>query len=250
MFVPNSSYFYYCSNKNPYENIKQEIEIYHAEQVSKAHLKITFWKIFKHKQLTLNLMCMSIIYFICGMGYYGVSQYIGKMSGDIHMNVAISGALLLPGTIAAIFLLKILNRRTFLISTNLLSGIFMLTVVSFPKSWNWGRVVFACICNCFYFMSFIIVFLYGVELFPTSTRNSALGFLSFLSRVGQIVAPPINSLPEMISGGIFGIAAILGAIACYPLPETKNTELPSSLEDTEVMSRRRTLREEQIVIPN
>lgn len=188
----------------------------------------------------MNLGCMSVVFFVCGMGYYGVSQYIGLMSGNIHINVAISGTLLIPGTITAFFLLKIFKRRTFLMATMFLSGITMITVICIPAHMNFCRVVVACICNCFFFISFIIVFLFGVELFPTTIRNSVLGFLSFISRVGQIVAPQINSLPATASGGIFGAMAIIGSLLCYPLPETKNTELPSSLEDTKNFTRRLT----------
>lgn len=181
---------------------------------------------------------MSIIYFVCGMGYYGVSQYIGKMSGDIHLNVALSGALLIPGTITAAFLLQILRRRFFLMATNFLSGTFMIIVIIIPEHAATARVLTACICNTFFFISFIIVFLYGVELFPTSVRNSVLGFLSVLSRVGQICAPPINALPQVVSGTIFGLMAILGGLLCLPLPETKNVELPSSLEDSKNLPRK------------
>ncbi|XP_031762963.2 solute carrier family 22 member 1-like [Galleria mellonella] len=225
-------------NRTSFEIIKEEIEAFHATEANRNRRKIKFWQIFKHRRLLQNLGCMSLIYFVCGMGYYGVSQYIGKMSGDIHANVAISGALLLPGTISAIFLLKILKRRTFLMSTNFLSGFFMIIVICIPNHLAWVRVVFACIGNCFFFISFIIVFLYGVELFPTSVRNSVLGFLSVLSRLGQIVAPFVNSLPELQSGIIFGIMAIFGALLCYPLPETKHAELPSSLEDSKTLHRK------------
>lgn len=191
---------------------------------------------------------MSVIYFLCGMGYYGVSQYIGKMSGDIHANVAISGALLLPGIIAAIFLLKLLNRRTFLISTIFLSGVFMIVTICVPFHLNLIRVVIACICNCFFFMSFLIGFLFAVELFPTPVRNSVLGFLSVSSRVGQIIAPLINALPENVSGAVFGVFALSGTVFCYLLPETKDTELPSSLDDTKTLTRRRTTHAANVAI--
>ncbi|CAK1551537.1 unnamed protein product [Leptosia nina] len=149
-------------NGRPCENIQNEIEEYLSHRSERAKKKIKFWHIFRHKQLSLNLGCMSVIYFLCGMGYYGVSQYIGKMS----------------------------------------------------------------------------------ELFPTSVRNSVLGFLSVLSRVGQISAPLINSLSETTSGLIFGVLALLGTVLCYFLPETKNSELPSSLDDTNTLTRRRTILKE------
>ncbi|XP_045492490.1 solute carrier family 22 member 8-like [Colias croceus] len=231
-------------NGKPCENIKEEIEQYLAHQSNKSQRKMKFWQIFKHKKLTINLGCMSVIYFLCGMGYYGVSQYIGKMSGDIYVNVAVSGFLLLPGTLSSIFLLQWLSRRTFLMLTIFFSGFFMILVVCMPIKLLWLRVVLACICNCFFFMSFIIVFLYSVELFPTSVRNSTLGFLSVLSRIGQITAPLINSLSETASGSVFGALALLGTILCCILPETKNAELPSSLDDTRTLTRRKTRLEE------
>ncbi|XP_045764037.1 organic cation transporter protein-like [Maniola jurtina] len=219
------------------ENIRNQIKEYHANHSPKARRRIKIWHVFCHKKLGLNFFYMSVIYFLCGMGYYGVSQYIGKMSGDIHVNVAISGAMLLPGTIAAVFLLKLLNRRTFLMSTIFLSGLFMIIVICVPFHYNWGRVLIACICNCFFFVSFIIVFLFGVELFPTSIRNSVLGILSVISRVGQITAPSINALSENASGAVFGVLALVGTLFCFLLPETKDTELPSSLDDTKILTR-------------
>lgn len=191
---------------------------------------------------------MSVIYFLCGMGYYGVSQLIGKMSGDIHVNVAISGILLLPGTVVTIFLLKLLNRRTFLMSTIFLSGMFIIITACISSNLHWVRVSFACVCNSLFSMSFMIVLLYSVELFPTSIRNSVLGILSVLSRLGQISAPPINALSENIAGAIFGVLALTGTIFCYLLPETKDTELPSSLDDTKTLTRRKTQLEPDITI--
>lgn len=182
---------------------------------------------------------MAVIYFLCGISYYGVSQYIGNMSGSIHTNVALSGALLLPGTIAELLLLKLLPRRIFLMGTNFLSGFFMLIVIFIPAHLSLLRVIIACVCNCFFFMSFIIVFLYSVELFPTSIRNSVLGFLSVISRIGQIIAPQVNVLSESASGTIYGVMAIFGTMVCYLLPETKNTELPSSLDDSKSLSRKK-----------
>lgn len=236
--MTNCNYSTCFSNRGSCETIRAEIEAYFAEIKNRKEHRIKFYEIFKYKKQCMNLGCMSIIYFVCGMGYYGVSQFIGKMSGNIHLNVAISGALLLPGTIASVFLLQWFARRPLLIATNFLSGLFMIIVISFSENFPWVRVIVACICNCFFFMSFITVFLYGVELFPTSVRNSVLGFLSLLSRSGQIVAPQVNAFSPTVAGGIFASLAILGALATFPLPETKNTELPSTLEDSNTLTRK------------
>lgn len=182
---------------------------------------------------------MAVVYFVCGMGYYGVSQFIGEMSGDIHLNVLISGISLVPGTILCMFLLKLMGRRPLLIMELFCSGVFMICVVLIPQSYAWFRVVFACICNSFFFMAFIVSFLYGVEMFPTSVRNAILGTLSMVSRIGQIAAPPINSLSEFTAAIFFGIMAIVGGALCFLLPETKGIELPSTLEETKRISKQK-----------
>lgn len=219
-------------------SIKEEFEEYlQSEQINSAHVK--FFQIFKHKKLVVNFSCMAVIYFVCGMGYYGVSQFIGEMSGDIHLNVFISGVSLVPGTIMCMFLLKLMGRRPLLMMALLCSGVFMISVVLIPASYAWCRVLFACVCNAFFFMAFIISFLYGVEMFPTSVRNSILGALSMVSRIGQIAAPPINSLSEFTAAIFFGIMAMLGGALCCMLPETKGIELPSTLEETKRISKQR-----------
>ncbi|KAI5643546.1 sugar transporter domain-containing protein [Phthorimaea operculella] len=231
------------------ETMEEEVIAFkEARNKAGAH-EVKFLEIFKHKGLTLNFVCMAVNYFVCGMGYYGVSQFIGMLGGDIHLNVAISALMTLPGTIACVFLLPIFSRRNFLIVTNICAGVFMLAVVCTPERMNWLKVAFACVSNCFFFMSFIIIFLYGVELFPTSIRNSVLGVLSVLSRIGQILVPPINSLSQTAAGAIFGVMAIIGALLCIPLPETKNSELPSTLEDTKVINQKRLSQLSNIVSP-
>ncbi|XP_053600448.1 solute carrier family 22 member 1-like [Plodia interpunctella] len=222
-------------NKEPNPSMKPELEAFRASMTSNT--KVTFWEIFKHKRLTINFVCMAYIYFVCGMGFYGVSQYIGHMSGDIHKNVALSGLLLIPGTCIALLLIKVLSRRQFLMLTSLISGVFIIIVVFLNEDLNLLKVIFACICNSGFYLSFLVAFLYGVELFPTSIRSSALGTLSTISRIGQIVAPQINTLSPFAAALTFGIMAIIGTALCIPLPETKNVELPSTVEDTKIQDK-------------
>lgn len=207
------------------------MEAYRAAHTGTSTKKTKFLDIFKYRQLIINFSCMGVNYFACGMGYYGVTQYIGKMSGNIHLNVILSGAMLIMATLSCVVLLHYLSRKTFLMITSFVSGsILLIVVLVIPEDVKLLRVVCACIGNCFYFMSFIIVFLYGVELFPTSVRNSVLGVLSVMSRGGQILAPVINEFSGKVAGCVFGGLAILGGFLCIPLPETKNKELPSNLE--------------------
>ncbi|CAB3221753.1 unnamed protein product [Arctia plantaginis] len=92
--------------------------------------------------------------------------------------------------------------------------------------------------SAIYLICGMVIFLYGVELFPTGVRNSVLGVLSVLSRIGMIIAPPVNSLHQTVAGTIFGVSAILGALLCYPLPETKYVALPSTMDHSRALHRK------------
>ncbi|CAB3241227.1 unnamed protein product [Arctia plantaginis] len=189
------------NNTSTSDNIQIEMEQYRAALPKTARNKENFFQIFKYKKLLVNFLSMSAIYLICGMGYYGVSQYIGRMSGDIHC-------------------------------------IFMLAVIFISPDMKITKMVLASCSNTCFFISFIVIFLYGVELFPTGVRNSVLGVLSVLSRIGMIIAPPVNSLHQTVAGTIFGVSAILGAVLCYPLPETKYVALPSTMDHSRALHRK------------
>ncbi|XP_063636059.1 solute carrier family 22 member 1-like [Cydia splendana] len=219
-------------NKKPDSTISADIDAYYYSTQGTQQEKIQLYHIFKYRKATINLLCMAYMYLVCGMGYYGVSQYISKMSGKVHVNIAISAVLVMPGTFISVFLLNKIGRKPFLLSSILLAGIFMLVTVLVPSNFEpaWLKVLFACISNCFFFMAFIVVFLYGVELFPTQIRNSALGVLSLLSRAGMMIAPQINNLNPTVAGYVFAALALIGGVLTICLPETKNRELPSTLQ--------------------
>ncbi|XP_063530720.1 organic cation transporter protein-like [Cydia strobilella] len=221
-------------NKTPYDTVRAEIETYLSSQSDIKTENMKFYHIFKYRSHTKNFFLMAYLYFVCGLCYYGVSQFIGKMSPQVHKNTVINGALLMLGTIVSMFVVNRFGRRPFLRTTMFLAGVFMLIVVCVPVTFNpsWIRTMFAGLSSSCYYMSFIVIFLYGVELFPTNIRSSTLGVLSLVSRFGQVISPQINALSNTAAACTFGISALIGALLTFLLPETRGVALPSSLEDS------------------
>ena len=89
--------------------------------------------------------------------------------------------------------------------------------------------------------SFSMVFVYAVEIFPTSVRNVGLGSSSTWSRVGGVVAPYIGrELGKQSPAApfiIFGITSILAAVLSLLLPETKNVPLPDTIHEGEIFNK-------------
>ena len=70
-------------------------------------------------------------------------------------------------------------------------------------------------------------------MFPTSVRNTALGFCSLFSRFGGVLAPLLtnSNLPGIYT--IFGLTGVFSGLAGFFLPETKGKTLPESIIEAE-----------------
>lgn len=74
---------------------------------------------------------------VCGMGLFGISQYIGQVGGDIFINFAVSGAIQIPGNFVAWWAMNSLGRRITLICSNSITGVaclFLIIVSNRKKS--------------------------------------------------------------------------------------------------------------------
>ncbi|KAG8034523.1 hypothetical protein G9C98_007599 [Cotesia typhae] len=152
---------------------------------------------------TTNMRIKSLAIFfnwaVCGMGLFGMTQYIGQVGGDIFVNFAVSGATQIPDL-------------------------------------AWLRLILACFGIVGMSVSFTTVYLFSGELFPTVVRNIGVGTSSMCARIGSMVAPFVVSL-SLVRGFlpplIFGTFPLIGAGLALFLPETNGCQLPETLQDGE-----------------
>lgn len=83
-------------NKLPTENIRDNLETVQASKSSQI-AKGGFLDLFRTSNLRTKTICMNFNWFVCGMCFFGVSQYVGETGGNIFLNVAISAGFELPG---------------------------------------------------------------------------------------------------------------------------------------------------------
>lgn len=175
-------------------------------------------------------MCFN--WFVCGLSFFGVAQYIGQSDGNIFVNVAVSAALELPGTLLCMYTMKRFGRKRTLIASNTLGGGCMLLVAIFPTA----QVPLACVALVGMSISFPTVYLYAGELFPTVVRNVGIGTASMIARIGSMVAPFLLSTKVysfIFPPIILGVIPIIGALLVLLLPETCGQPLPATIEDAE-----------------
>jgi MFS family permease len=84
-----------CNNL-PTENIRGELETI-SKTKTEAVARGNFLDLFRTRNMLVKTVCMNFNWFVCGMCFFGVSQYVGETGGNIFKNVAISACFELPG---------------------------------------------------------------------------------------------------------------------------------------------------------
>lgn len=117
-------------------------------------------------------LCMCFNWLICGLGFFGLAQYVGQTVGNIYTNVAISAVMGLPGTLFCIYTMRRFGRKKSMIYANALVGISMLSIAFVPATAPEGIIALSSIGIVGVTVSFPTAYLYASELFPTGEFGS------------------------------------------------------------------------------
>lgn len=178
------------ANNLPTENIHkdllalQKVSTTNDDNNSKGNI----WHLFRTPNMRTKTICMCFNWFVCGLTFFGVAQYVGHAGGDIFSNVAISAALEMPGSILSIYTMKRFGRKKTLIGANCLAGFSLILIAFLPSNQTSIIVTLASMGIIGMSFSFPTVYLYAGELFPTVVRNIGLGTSSMVARIGSMVS--------------------------------------------------------------
>ena len=134
--------------------------------------------LFKSPRLRIYTIASYIIWFAHGFSYYGMGLNIGDIGGDLFINYFIFGAVDIPAFCFSIFMLTYVRRREYLFTAMSLSGACLLLTMAFDKGvypGDWPIVAFAMSGKLFLSATFISIYLYTIEIYPTLARNVGIG---------------------------------------------------------------------------
>ncbi|XP_049872504.1 organic cation transporter-like protein [Pectinophora gossypiella] len=231
-------------NNRPTDKIRADVEAYQAEVEKHQLKKGNILDLFRTPNLRKNIIAMSFNWLTCSYCFYGVSQYVGQLSGNVFVNVAASASVTLLGTLLAIPLLKVMGRKYIVIVFNFICALCLLILSVIPE--GAGSVVCASIGVVASFIVFVVVYLYCTELFPTVVRNAALGCSSMMARVGSMIAPFVVELrgqARWMPPVVFAILPLIAGCVTFLLPETKGCELMTTIEEGEQFGKKVTSKE-------
>jgi len=212
----------------------------------------------RYRTTTIMLV---IIAFASNFCYYGMIYVLPETFAELmllleedpdtekglHLSPALSlmlSALFeIPGVLLALMLTNTVRRKTALtISFSILSiaAIAMVSASAHRKHAVVLTSLAAFLGKLFVAAAFILVYLYIVEVYPTSVRSSGLAFCMTMGRLGAFVVPLTAELSMHLANTSFYFFAVLGiaggvaAVACLFVPLEPDVQAPQKVDEEAV----------------
>ncbi|KAG7208609.1 hypothetical protein KM043_014817 [Ampulex compressa] len=186
-------------------------------------------------ELRRRIVITNISWMTASLSYYALALNVDNFSADRYIYVLVMGLTEIPAYIIPTPILMFIGRRQ--ASAILYSGaaLCLLSILMIPTTYTAAIMTVALIGRFTLSAVYGIVILFTSELFPTVSRNSAVGMNSAMSHVGSVAAPYVADLlgavvwwgPSTLCGGL----ALVAGLLCSILPETRGRSLADTIEE-------------------
>ena len=168
-----------------------------SEGKSGANFCMQNMKFMFSPELKKTSIVLFITWFTLAFGSYGITTWITTLYTDVGISDEYLAAVIyttanLPGNFITIFYIEKYDRKNFLFTGMLGSGI---AAFGFAFGTDSASVVifFSFLFNMFSVIAWNSLSCYTTELFPTHIRSSSQGLLSAVGRLGAVFAQIVNA---------------------------------------------------------
>jgi MFS family permease len=179
--------------------------------------------------ITLNWFANETVYL--GLSYYGPS-----LGNNPPLSFFLSSLVELPAYALCWFVMDRYGRRWPMCMLMILGGIFCVITVLLPENSETETLILYLISKSMICGSFLIIYPFAGELYPTQARGVGIGFSSYVGGLGLVIIPFITYLGKenlRLPLVIMGCVVIAGGFTGLRLPETLHHRLPQTLEEGE-----------------
>ncbi|XP_018495839.1 organic cation transporter protein [Galendromus occidentalis] len=218
--------------------------------------KIGVTQLLQYPKVVTKIFIIAIVWSLSGMVYHGMSFATPDLPSDTYFAFFMVGLFEIPGTLSAWYTMERFGRRNTIFVTLLLSGVFSIATAFVPDDAAWLSILLASLSKFCTSSTFTVIYVYAGELFPTVIRGFAIGMASTTGQTCLVITPYILYLGTVLGGAVpFLIIGTLGGLAALlvlSLPETLDSPLPSTLDESEnyaeYLNRRRESRQLKAIV--
>uniref|UniRef100_A0A8C1WUE3 Solute carrier family 22 member 6 n=1 Tax=Cyprinus carpio TaxID=7962 RepID=A0A8C1WUE3_CYPCA len=219
------------------EKITLEVLESHMQKEVQSSKSIhTVFDLLKTPTMRKISMCLMVVWFSTSFAYYGLAMDLQKFGVNIYLMQIIFGAVDFPAKLVALLMLSFLGRRITQGTCLLMSASVIFANIFVPKGKTMMMTALAVLGKGFTSASFTCIYLFTGELYPTVIRQTGMGFVSTMARIGSMAAPAVLILDEILPALpsiVYGGSAVLAGLIAFLLPETLDIPLPDTIEDVE-----------------
>ncbi|CAH2988795.1 unnamed protein product [Chilo suppressalis] len=214
----------------------QKLVLKQKEKGCKNTKNVSVFALFKTPNMRLKTCLITLNWCASEMVYVGLSYYGPAIGSNQYISFFLSSAVEIPSYLVCWVLMDRVGRRWPLCLSMVISGIFCITTVLLPTDALTETLILYLISKCFISASFLIIYPYAGELYPTELRGIGIGTSAYIGGLGLIIIPFVNYLGSsnlVLPLVVMGVLSVIGGLSCLRLPETLHTSLPQTAEEGE-----------------
>ncbi|KAK2580809.1 hypothetical protein KPH14_011543 [Odynerus spinipes] len=186
-------------------------------------------------ELCKRVMITNFAWLTASLTYYALALNVDNFSADRYVYIFVMGITEIPAYLIPTPILMVFGRRQACALIYSLTALCLLSILLIPATKTLTIVIVALTGRFALSTVYSIVILYTSELFPTTTRNSAVGSSSAMSHVGSVASPYVADLLGAITwwapSTLCGLCALLSGLLCMMLPETRGRSLADTVDE-------------------
>ncbi|XP_076465900.1 organic anion transporter 3-like [Babylonia areolata] len=208
--------------------------------------KYTVLDLFRHRVVLVPLFVVTLVWVTSNLLYYVVILGSAKLSGNRFLNFGLLSLQEIPATFVALFFMRRFNRRPLACIYGLLGGSFTLISVGLATLGG-GQGVTMTLATVAQYVSmfavsgsFCLLFVFYMEVFPTTMRTVGTGAGGMTNNISNMGAPFLLLWAEetpWAPGVMVGCLCCLAGASIWLLPETRHRKLPDTIEEMQAWTK-------------
>ncbi|XP_017032903.1 carcinine transporter [Drosophila kikkawai] len=186
--------------------------------------------------MRLKTILITLSWFANETVYLGLSYYGPSLGTNQYVSFFLSAVVELPSYLCCWYFMDTWGRRWPLSLSMILGGVACVITVMLPDDAVEETLVLYLISKALLSASFLIIYPFAGELYPTQVRGIGIGASSYIGGLGLIVIPFVTYLGKenlKLPLVIMGFVSMLGGMTGLRLPETLHHRLPQTIEEGE-----------------